>query len=415
MAPPVRAALGRSIQFLHQRPELGTNVRAHLPLPSILRPHLPQPAPLAGHSPARERHRIQATRQCLPEMCGTRSPASNRQLAHSSRSSDLRAKVACAPHTFFHRKRARRGWLPTPTVLLAGRILRQPRLPPSLGPGQARRASARRQSNHRTAEEDHGDLWPQDHQALSGQATNRDRGHEPAQSGNPQPLRKRLYQAICSRSPHPAHRIRKQQRQRLWPQQSGGKSPCPPRDPIGDQRQLSQRAAGHSGDFCRSRPAAKARGTNDHVDRKAHSGPQARSSSATRSDACDRPLRAHRGWQYFTTAEIHPAVIEALGCAPNHYTLASLRYELSKLRAKGLVAKLPNSRRYQLLPHGYSICLVFLKLFERVYAPLAAGLLSPIKADKRLESQRRSQLDRLYQRVIDDLDTLVRAVGLKAA
>jgi hypothetical protein len=117
----------------------------------------------------------------------------------------------------------------------------------------------------------------------------------------------------------------------------------------------------------------------------------------------------------FSTAEIHPAVIEALGCTPEHYTLASLRYDLSKLRAKGLVAKLPNSRRYQLLPHGYSICLVFLKLFERVYAPLTAGLLRPIKADARLESQRRSQLDRLYQRVIDDLDTLVRAVGLKAA
>jgi len=56
-----------------------------------------------------------------------------------------------------------------------------------------------------------------------------------------------------------------------------------------------------------------------------------------------------------------------------------------------------------------------LKLFERVYAPLTAGLLSPIKPDARLESQRRSQLDRLYQRVIDDLDTLIRAVGLKAA
>jgi hypothetical protein len=112
----------------------------------------------------------------------------------------------------------------------------------------------------------------------------------------------------------------------------------------------------------------------------------------------------------FTTAEIHPAVIEALGCDPNHYTLSSLRYDLSKLRAKGLVAKLPNSRRYQLLRHGYSICLVFLKLFERVYAPLTAGLLSPIKADAKLECQRRTQLDRLYQRVIDDLDTLVRAV-----
>src|SRR3984893_3111059 len=117
----------------------------------------------------------------------------------------------------------------------------------------------------------------------------------------------------------------------------------------------------------------------------------------------------------FTTAEIHPIVIEALGCIPEHYTLASLRYDLSKLRAKGLVAKIPNSRRYHLLPQGYSICLVFLKLFESVYAPLTAGLLSPIKADARLQSQRRTQLDRLYQRVIDDLDSLVQAVGLKAA
>jgi hypothetical protein len=114
----------------------------------------------------------------------------------------------------------------------------------------------------------------------------------------------------------------------------------------------------------------------------------------------------------FTTAEIHPHVIEPLGCAPAHYTLASLRYDLSKLRAKGLVAKLPHSRRYQLFPQGYSISLVFLKLFERIYAPLTAGLLNPITADARLHDTRRSQLDRLYQRVVDDLDALVRAVGL---
>jgi hypothetical protein len=117
----------------------------------------------------------------------------------------------------------------------------------------------------------------------------------------------------------------------------------------------------------------------------------------------------------FTTAELYPRVIEALGGSTDCYTLAALRYDLSKLRAKGLVAKLPNSRRYQLLPNGYSICLVFLKLFERVYAPLTAGLLSPIGADARINQQKRSQLDRLYQRVVDDLDTLVRAVGLKAA
>ena len=117
----------------------------------------------------------------------------------------------------------------------------------------------------------------------------------------------------------------------------------------------------------------------------------------------------------FTTAEIYPHVIEALGCAPTDFTLASLRYDLSKLRAKGLIAKLPRSRRYRLLPQGYSICLVFLKLFERIYAPLTSGLLNPIKGDARLPPRKRSQLDRLYQRVVDDLDELVRAVGLKAA
>ena len=116
-----------------------------------------------------------------------------------------------------------------------------------------------------------------------------------------------------------------------------------------------------------------------------------------------------------STAELHPKVVDALGSSADRYTLASLRYDLSKLRAKGLVEKLPHSRRYRLLPSGYSICLVFLKLFERVYAPLTAGLLSPIKADAGLHSQHRSQLDRLYQRVVDDLDKLIQAVGLKAA
>jgi hypothetical protein len=117
----------------------------------------------------------------------------------------------------------------------------------------------------------------------------------------------------------------------------------------------------------------------------------------------------------FTTAELYPSVRDALGAAADRYTLASLRYDLSKLRAKGLVEKLPNSRRYRLLANGYSICLVFLKLFERIYAPLTAGLLSPVKADAKLDAQRRSQLDRLYQRVVDDLDKLIHAVGLKAA
>ena len=99
----------------------------------------------------------------------------------------------------------------------------------------------------------------------------------------------------------------------------------------------------------------------------------------------------------------------------HQYSLASLRYDLGKLRAKALVEKLQKSRRYRLYPHGYSICLVFLKLFERIYSPLSAGLLQPYRADSKLQHHKRTQLDRLYQKIVDDLDELLGAVGLKAA
>ena len=80
-----------------------------------------------------------------------------------------------------------------------------------------------------------------------------------------------------------------------------------------------------------------------------------------------------------------------------------------------MVETVPRSRQYRLTPQGYSICLGFLKLFERIYTPLTAGLLQPSLGDSKLQIQKRSQLDRLYQRVTDDLERLLRAVGLRIA
>jgi len=117
----------------------------------------------------------------------------------------------------------------------------------------------------------------------------------------------------------------------------------------------------------------------------------------------------------FRSADLHPVVLEALGAKPSQYTLSSFRYDLSKLRAKGLVEKIPHSRRYRPVGKGYSVCLIFLKLFERIYAPLTAGLLKPVPGDRKLAEEKRCTLDRLYQRIVDDLDELLRAVGLKTA
>jgi hypothetical protein len=55
------------------------------------------------------------------------------------------------------------------------------------------------------------------------------------------------------------------------------------------------------------------------------------------------------------------------------------------------------------------------KLFEKIYAPLTAGLLTPFRGDRLLADEKRCQLDRLYQCISDDLDTLMQAIGLKVA
>ena len=188
------------------------------------------------------------------------------------------------------------------------------------------------------------------------------------------------------------------------------------REDVDDHRQLPQRPAGHPGDLHRSRATAEA-GPADHPAQwQTHPRPQARSSPATGAHARPGALRHIAAQALSPRREIYADTLAALEAATrNDYSLASFRYDLSKLRAKGLVEKVPRSRRYRLLPEGYSICLVFLKLFERIYAPLTAGLLQPFAGDSKLQQQKRSQLDRLYQRVVDDLDKLLIAVGLKAA
>jgi hypothetical protein len=50
---------------------------------------------------------------------------------------------------------------------------------------------------------------------------------------------------------------------------------------------------------------------------------------------------------------VYPQNLQALGMTAEEYKLASLRYDLWKLHAKGLVEKIPHSHRYPLLPHGY--------------------------------------------------------------
>jgi hypothetical protein len=124
-------------------------------------------------------------------------------------------------------------------------------------------------------------------------------------------------------------------------------------------------------------------------------------------------LLAGRG--RFRTTDLHQTAAEALGKSTETYTLGQLRYDLAKLRGKGLVERIAGTQSYRLPPEGYRIAVLYLKLFHRIYAPLTAGTLDPVPWDDRLPPERRASLDRLYAAVDSALNQLFDSVGVRLA
>jgi hypothetical protein len=121
------------------------------------------------------------------------------------------------------------------------------------------------------------------------------------------------------------------------------------------------------------------------------------------------------GLATFRTRDLLPSVAKALGTPAAPYRLSQLRYDLSKLLAKGFVVKVAGTHNYQFTPTGFRLSVVYLKLFHKLYAPLTAGLLAPFPGDTTLPDDRRSQLDSLYAAVDRALQALCDHIGLRAA
>ena len=147
---------------------------------------------------------------------------------------------------------------------------------------------------------------------------------------------------------------------------------------------------------------------------------EAGSSQTIGFNACSRSLLPHRRRRLF-----HPPLPrsiatqrEALGVIPTaEYSLGSLRSDLSKLRAK---SPLSNGSRSPAVTGAHhrglpDLCRLPEALRKTLCATDQRGILAPFRPDKRFNSQRLSELDKLYAAVSTALDELVNAVGLKAA
>ena len=114
----------------------------------------------------------------------------------------------------------------------------------------------------------------------------------------------------------------------------------------------------------------------------------------------------------FRTADVLGDVRRALD--DPEYKLSQLRYDLGKLRGKGLVRRVPRSQRYELSAEGYRLAVLYQKLYHRLYAPLTASTLEPVASDNLVPRARQAKLDRLYEAVDKALRQLSEGVGIAA-
>jgi hypothetical protein len=114
----------------------------------------------------------------------------------------------------------------------------------------------------------------------------------------------------------------------------------------------------------------------------------------------------------WTTRELHTRVVARHHLTTEDYRLSQLRYDLSKLRAKGLVERIGKTRRYCLTPLGLKLGVLLVKLRMRLLGPLASLIHQPRATTpwRHLNS-----VDAAYRDVDTALDRLSAALGLQHA
>jgi hypothetical protein len=133
----------------------------------------------------------------------------------------------------------------------------------------------------------------------------------------------------------------------------------------------------------------------------------------------DRVIRLLETWLHpggfvgdWTTRDLHARILARHRLADDEYRLSQLRYDLSKLRAKGLVERVGTSRRYCLTPLGLKLGVLLVKLRVRLLGPLATLAMT---ITNRHHAVRNNAVGAAFLEVDTALDHLSATLGLRRA
>ena len=119
-----------------------------------------------------------------------------------------------------------------------------------------------------------------------------------------------------------------------------------------------------------------------------------------RAHALLQALLIHRLLPHgFTNRELRTLIAPLLGTTTEHITAGKMTYDLRRLRAHGLIARVPHSRRYQITDTGLTQALLFTHAHDHL---LRTGLAEITDPDPPAASTLRTAA-RNYQRALDQL------------
>ena len=114
----------------------------------------------------------------------------------------------------------------------------------------------------------------------------------------------------------------------------------------------------------------------------------------------------------FSHTDLRAMLVDRFGAEASEVTPARLSYQLTKLRGKGLLRKVPRRNCYTLTDRGYRVALYFTKVHQRLLSPTLDSL------DPTLRSALSASPHR-FDRALDDLngafDHLAELSGLRLA
>jgi hypothetical protein len=101
----------------------------------------------------------------------------------------------------------------------------------------------------------------------------------------------------------------------------------------------------------------------------------------------------------FTNRELRTLIAPLLGTTTEQITAGKMTYDLRRLRAHGLIARIPRTRRYQITDTGLTRALLFTRAHDHL---LRVGLAEITDLDPPAPSRLRAA-DRAYQKAFNDV------------